>query len=494
MKLHTRIAIAITVLLSFTALAAAQSPWTTLTNTFPGGAAGAMMQLRDGRILVQDFGSTNWYVLAPDATGNYANGTWSAAGNTAAFGYAPLYFGSQVLLDGKTVIVEGGEYNCLGGNCQAVWQTVGARLTYSGNSFTWVQNAPPAGWVNLGDAQSVILADGRYMQANCCNPQRASAFYNGPNSWIPNNNIVGFANDESGYTLLPNGKVLMVDAWATGCSATGSSELFDPTTNTWSCGPTATAQLWDNSGHELGPTVLMYNAKVLQVGATNATSIYNTATNSWSAGPTPPSGLTGYDAPGALEPNGKVLLMLGPPGFVVSCQFMEYDPNTNTVANASNGPICPGNGTWYDYLMILPSGQIMATVADVPVYLYTPTAGVAAGASPTILAASTSLKAGSTNNLLYGKQLNGLTQNNSFGDDEQSDTNFPLVKLTCVSGGCTAGNVYFALTHDESTHSIAPGTVMYTKFDIPGTVPTGTYKLQSVANGISSNAVVVTVH
>ncbi len=489
MKLFTRFAIAITVLVALASVAGAQS-WTTIPNVFPGAnGAGVMMQLRDGRVLVSDFSGANWYVLTPDATGSYVNGTWSPAGSTAAFGYAPLYFGSQVLLDGKTVIVEGGEYNCITGTCQALWTTQGARLAYSGSSFTWVPNSPPPTWGSIGDAQSVILPDGRYMQANCCSGQ--SAIYLGPNSWGPD--INGHYNDEGSFTLLPNGKVLMVDAWSASCSSSFSTQLFDPTTDTWSCGANTTAQMWDNSGHELGPAVLMYNGKVLQVGATNNTSVYNPAANSWSAGPTPPAGLVGYDAPGALEPNGKVLLMLGPQSFNAGCQFMEYDPATNSLANTVNGSICPSNGTWYDYLMILPSGQIMATIADFPVNVYTPAAGVAAGAGPTILAASTHLKAGSVNNLLYGKQLNGLTQNNAFGDDEQSDTNFPLVRLTCVSGGCTAGHVYFALTHDESTHSIAPGVIMYTKFDIPASVPAGKYQLNSIANGIASNTIIVSL-
>jgi hypothetical protein len=362
-------------------------------------------------------------------------------------------------------------------------------LTYSGGSFTWNPNAPPAGWVTVGDAQSVILADGRYMQANCCSGE--SAFYNGPNSWIPNS--PGPYNDEGAYTLLPNGKVIMTDAWSTACSPSFSSHLFDPTTNTWSCGPLTPSQLWDSAGHELGPTILMYNGKSLQVGATNNTAVYNPKTNSWAAGPTPPGGLTGYDAPGALEPNGKVLLMLGPPGFVATCQFMEYNPATNSLANAPNGPACPNNGTWYDYLMVLPSGQIMTTVADLPVYAYTPAPGVAAGAQPRILASVKHLTAGSVNNVLFGQQLNGLSQNNSFGDDEQSDTNFPLVRLTCVSGGCPVGNVYWALTHDETTHSIAPGIIVATKYDVPASVPNGTYNLNAVANGVMSNTVVVSI-
>jgi hypothetical protein len=124
------------------------------------------------------------------------------------------------------------------------------------------------------------------------------------------------------------------------------------------------------------------------------------------------------------------------------------------------------------------------------VEVYTPASGVDANAVPTILAASTNLTHGTTNNVLYGKQLNGLSQVNAYGDDWQGDVNFPLVKLTSPS----TGSVFYCLTHGDSTHSIAPGTIMYTKFDIPASVPAGTYSLQAVAGGISSNAVTVTVH
>src|SRR5215472_1215912 len=68
MKLYTRIAIALTVLLAFTALAGAQS-WTPLNNQ-PGVAVGPMLQLRDGRILVNESQGPDtgvWLILTPDA-------------------------------------------------------------------------------------------------------------------------------------------------------------------------------------------------------------------------------------------------------------------------------------------------------------------------------------------------------------------------------------------------------------------------------------------
>jgi hypothetical protein len=486
MKSFARIATALTVLLALAGIASAQT-WAPLAHQ-PTAVVGAMLQLRDGRILVrqeQGTASRNWFVFTPDAQGSYANGTWSSAGQLPS-GYTPWYFGSQVMMDGKTVVIEGGEYN--GGT--AVWTTLGARLTYSGSSFTWVSNAPPAGWTTIGDAQSSLLANGKYMQANCCTPQ--NAIYTGPNTWIPAGSVKAIRNDESAWTALPNGKLLAVDVQVNNnCGgSTRSSELYDPTTDTWSCGPQTPVQLWLQADQELGASVLMYNNKVFQIGgAVSATAVYDVASNTWSAGPTPANNLDQADGPAALEPNGKVLAELSPGLFQAGCQMVEYDPSSNTLANTANPQRCPADSSYVGHLMILPTGQIMFTDFRTRVELYTPAPGVVAAAVPTILGSSTNLKIGSVNNVLYGKQLNGLTENNGYGDDYQAATNYPLVKLVSTS----TGNVYWALTHDESTHSIAPGTIMYTKFDIPATVPAGTYKLISVANGISSNAVVVSV-
>ena len=68
-----------------------------------------MLQLRGGRILVNDVCRTDWWVLTPDATWSYVNGAWSSGGNTPSK-YGPIFFGSQGLTDGKTGVIEGGEY------------------------------------------------------------------------------------------------------------------------------------------------------------------------------------------------------------------------------------------------------------------------------------------------------------------------------------------------------------------------------------------------
>jgi hypothetical protein len=296
-------------------------------------------------------------------------------------------------------------------------------------------------------------------------------------------------NDEYGFTLLQSGKVLTVDAkFNNNCNTNVGTELYDPTAGTWSCGPHTPVQLYNAGDEELGSAVLMYNNKVFQLGGNVvASAVYDPTANTWAVGPTPGGGQDQADGPGALEPNGKVLEMLSPGLFQGGCQFMEYNPTTNTLANTSNPTNCPADSSFVGHLMILPNGQIMFTDFSGLVEVYTPTSGTVAGVAPTIFTSTTTFHSGSTNNVLLGKQLNGLTENNAYGDDYQGDTNYPLVRLTS-----STGNVYYAFTHDDSTHSIAAGTVGSTKFDLPS-IPTGSYTLVAVTNGIASNPVNVKV-
>jgi hypothetical protein len=103
---------------------------------------------------------------------------------------------------------------------------------------------------------------------------------------------------------------------------------------------------------------------------------------------------------------------------------------------------------------------------------------------------SSQINSPSSNNALSGTQLNGLSEANAYGDDYQGATNYPLVRLVQVD---PPNNVYYATTHDESTHSIAPGTPNSTQFDVPAGLPGGNYSLSVVANGIQSSAMPVTV-
>ena len=455
--------------------------WTSTINPSPQ-AIGPLLQLRDGRILAhsdQNGDANRWYILTPDSAGSYANGTWSGPYNFPA-NYSPFFFSTAVLLNGN-VISEGGEYNF----GQAVWTNLGAIGTVTPfGGITWAANSPPQGWSNIGDAQAVVLPNGVYFQANSITKQ--TALMNGPNSWIAGGDVLAQRNDESGWTVLPNGKVLAVDVQRnTNCNnSLKSTEYYDPGSNTWACGPETTVQLWNEGDQELGAAVLTYNNTVIQFGgAVVATSVLDLGTNTWIAGPTPPGNLDQADGPAALEPNGKVLAMLSPGLFQGGCEFLEYDPVTNSLTNAPNSPQCPGDSSYVGHMMILPTGQIASVSYETTIHLYNPTPGVVTGAAPKIFLARNYFEKGSKNNVLYAVQMNGLSENNAYGDDYQAATNYPLVRFTDVN----TGKVYYAFTHDDSTHSIAPGTIGFTKFDLNPNMPSGEFYLELIANGVSSD-------
>jgi hypothetical protein len=491
MKVFRIIGIAVLAAVLAASMASAQT-WTNVKAA--PQAIGPLLQLRDGRILAhsdQGGNANAWYILSPASDGSYENGTWTGPYNMQS-GYSPFFFSSVVMLDGKTVLIEGGEYN----NGQAVWTTLGSLGTVTPfGAVTWVSNSPPSGWGTIGDAQNVLMANGTFMQANCCTKQ--TAFYNGPNSWTAGPNVLAVRNDESAYTALPDGRVLMVDVQTnSNCgNSTKSTEYYDPNDNAWHCGPQTTQQLWQQSDQELGSATLFYPSAnhpqggVFQYGGNVvATNVLDIASNTWATGPTL-NNMDQADGPGALEPNGLVLVQVSPGLFNPGCQFQEYDPVANTLAVTASSSQCPGDSSYEGHMMIFPTGQIGSIGFETQIHLYQGKAGIVSGVAPTILASANYLAQGSKNNVLYGKQLNGLTENNAYGDDYMAATNYPLVQFTDVNNG----NVYFAWTHDDSNHSIAQGTIGFTKFDLNPSMPVGTYNMVVITNGIKSNAIRVGV-
>src|SRR6202035_690058 len=69
-------------------------------------------------------------------------------------------------------------------------------------------------------------------------------------------------------------------------------------------------------------------------------------------------------------------------------------------------------------------------------------------------------------------------------------TNYPLVKIINVA----SGHVLYAKTHSHSTMGVATGTTpVYTYFDVPVNIESGSSTVQVIANGIPSGAVTVNV-
>jgi PASTA domain/Divergent InlB B-repeat domain len=475
------------------AAAAGWQPFTSLPPFNPG----VMFLLTDGRVMVQDQGMSNgssgdWWLLTPDAQGDYADGTWAPAASMPS-GYAPLYGGDAVLPDGR-LIVEGGEYD----NGSETWTNQGA--VYDPVANTWTAVAPPDGgtgdWSHIGDAPAVVLADGRFLLGASGSRTAAEAILHPANlTWTTTGAGKTADNAEAGFTLLSSGKVLTVDADLPSCAPARNSEIYDPASGTWaSAGLTPSPMVpcaGDNAG-EIGPQLGMYDGNVFVEGATGVTAVYDTAGEAWSAGPNFPvfdgQQFVASDAASAILPDGKVLLDASPDTGDTPTHFFLFDGTSLTqVADDAGASI---ESSHDGYMLVLPTGQVMFDYRRGPssLELYSDGGTPSPAWAPQVDAVPSDLAAGQTYGV-SGTQLSGLSEGAAFGDDYQMSTDYPLVQIVDNATGA----VTYARTSGMTNRSIAPGAVSCTDFTLPASIPEGASELRVIANGIASAPVSVTV-
>jgi len=497
--------------------ASATSPWTPLVNPPPFGTPGTMLLESDGTVLVHNEpdnnttgGTTDWWKLTPDASGSYADGTWSQIAPMPA-GYTPLYFASAVLPDGR-MIVEGGEY--IGEN--AAWSDEGA--IYDPVTNAWASVAPPPGWTNIGDAASDVLADGTFMLQQPCqtcltNPDLTvdDALLN-PRTlrWtvIPATGKDD-PNDEEGWTLEPNGQLLTLDLWAP-----GETQLYNPRTRTWTfAGSTAAngSPLDPWPVVEIGPQAEMPGGDTFVVGAgssiqeapTACTTDAETQTalyqyqpgtaGTWVAGPEiPPIGGEEYDStdgPASVLPDGNVLFDVSACVYNTPTHFFLYDAASSTLTQVPDVPNAPNDTSYATRMLTLPNGQVLFDDGSSQMEVYTAGGTPDPSWEPSITRLGSRTLAPGRTYGLSGTQLAGLDQGSAYGDDAQDNTNFPLVRIT----NDATGVVTYARTSDWTSVSVAPGTRSATDFTLPPGTPPGASTLVVVANGIPSPPSAVTI-
>jgi hypothetical protein len=491
MKRLKEFGISLLALLALAGIASAQK-WQAL-KTEPSFPVGAIALLSDGTVLLheeQDSTPQKWYKLTPDDTGSYVNGTIKAIASLPS-AYGPFYFGSVVLPDGR-YIIEGGEYN-LG---TADWTNKGEIYDPVANKWTAVN--PPAGWSTIGDAQSVILPTtaGTYMQANCCSTQMS--LFNPKNlKWTATGSGKADWNDEEGWTLLPDGNVLTVDAYVSGGTGTMNSEIYNTAKGTWSSAGSTLVQLWGSSTHEVGPAVLMPNGTVFATGANDSgaghTAIYNTKTAKWSKGPSFPtvkgaSNLDAADAPAALELSGNVIVMTSPGFGGTGAVFFEW--NGKKLSVLPGPPNAASDSSFYGHFLELPTGELLFSDFSTDLEVFTAKGTYNKAWAPTITSVPSTITHGKSYTV-KGTQFSGLALGGAYGDDFQDATNWALVRVTNTS----SGHVVYCKTTFPSSYSVQSGTkAESTTFAVPSTIETGASTLEVVTNGIPSAAASVTVN
>jgi hypothetical protein len=455
----------------------AAGTWTALNNGPPVGVNNCML-LSDGTVLGMN-AAGQCVKLTPNINGSYINGTWTTL---ATMNYSRLFFASQMLTNGN-IFVAGGEYGT--GNTNAE--------IYSPLSNTWTM-APntPGGIDNFLDAISEILPNGNVLVA----PVGPSTYggtliWNAASStWTAGPQLYrGDDQDEASWVLLADSSILTIDPYGQ------NSERYIPSLNQWVNDGNVPVVMYGYGG-ELGAGFLLPNGNAFFIGGTNNTAIYTptgtTSPGTWTAGPVIPNNLAAVDAPAAMMSDGNILCCLGPDGgYDGPSSFYEYNYLSKTFTLVS----APGGGSTYNgsapfgtSMLDLPDGTVLFVGGQNSgsLYIYAPTGTPLAAGQPAINSITQNLNG---SYLLTGTNLNGLSQGAAYGDDEQMNSNYPLVRMT----NSVTGDVYYARTYDWSSTGVMTGAkVVTTEFSLPANLPAGIYSLVVVANGNSSPAVSLT--
>ncbi|MBS1706337.1 MAG: hypothetical protein JST40_10710 [Armatimonadetes bacterium] len=439
----------------------------------------SMFMGTDGSLIVgsEYANSAAWWKYTPSATGSYTSGgTWTQLANSPN---SRLYFSCGVLPDGR-IPMFGGEYL----NFSAVWTN--KCDIYNPATNTWQTLTPPTGWANIGDGTCAVTADGRFYFANAYDT-RTQFFNPATNTFTAGPTALNSTNEE-GWTQLWDDTLIGPDART---SSPFRSERYNPNTNTWNWDGNVPVRIYTAASLEPGAGVTMPNGAVFHTGGPGTNAVYTPSgvpnvIGTWTAAPSFPliSGVQqgAEDAMCTTMPNGKVLCTANrASSFTGPTHLYEYDYRTNSLVQIAD-PEAISNPCYTVHTCLLPTGQVAVSYSTNHILIYTPTTtGINDAWRPYSIVTPSSAAPGD-DILVFGEQINGLTQGSTYGDEGLYNSNFPVISLK----NNTTGTVYYCRTHDHSTMSIGPNHLrQYTKCLIPASVPTGTYSLTLSANGLA---------
>lgn len=315
-----------------------------------------------------------------------------------------------------------------------------------------------------------------------------------------------------GYELGPmlrlqDGRMIVV-------GANQHTALLDPATTplpSWSAGPDIIGNLNGISapfGSDDAPAAILPNGHViiaadagpspvvstgnLKNGSPIITSIPSTAEFQiyWSvSGAGIPSGayITSIDSPtqvhisaNATAEHTSTLTFGGL--FSNPTQLFDFDPTTNAIAPMS--PAIPDDNLPYSpayptRMLILPTGQLLFSDGSAQLWVYTSDDTPNSALRPVINKITYN---GGGVFTLTGEQLNGHSAGAAYGDDDQMDSNYPVIHMVT-----STGEVYYARSFNWSSVSVAGGSTPETvNFTLNPDVTPGNYTVYVSGAGISS--------
>jgi hypothetical protein len=465
---------------------------------------GTAFLLTDGTVMMQEFksffgatwASRRWWKLTPDNSGSYGNGSWSLLADSAV---ARTYFASAVLADGR-VVVCGGEYSDASGQIHPADYDNTCEI-YDPLANTWSSFASPvkpgsmgAIWDEIGDAPCAVLPDGSFL-LGAIDSSNVAKLDPSTLTWTAMKPRHGVGtSEEDSWVLMPDNTIA-----APSCQNPPTTWIYHILSDQWHQGNDLPNSIVDVV-NETGPALLRYDGSAFFLGSNKHTAIYlKTASPQWSNGGDLPNqggkeiGIV--DGPGALLVNGNILFGAGPTDakgdWTSPCWFFEFDGTTFNRTNDPPNNDCP---TYSTRLLLLPDGDIMfCREGDNSFYAYNSSAATPQNSwRPVIQTCPTNVVPGSTIQV-SGLQFNGLSQAVAYGDDSQTATNYPLVRIINKA----SGHVRYCRTFNHTTvdangnvipsMGVATGTaVITTNVAIRDDIENGDSSLFVVANGIPS--------
>jgi hypothetical protein len=173
-------------------------------------------------------------------------------------------------------------------------------------------------------------------------------------------------------------------------------------------------------------------------------------------------------------------------------QFFDFNPSSNTITPMAVVPASTTltRGVYPKRFLTLPTGQVLFSDGTSQASIYTPDGTAAPQYRPVI---NSIVYNGGGVFTLTGKQLNGQSAGANYGDDDQMDTNYPIVRFVATDG---SGKVYYAKTTNWSSVTVAGGLTTPQTVTVtlnPAMMTPGNYAMIVGAAGISSVPTIVNI-
>jgi hypothetical protein len=294
--------------------------------------------------------------------------------------------------------------------------------------------------------------------------------------------------------------------------ATQHTALYNPTTNTWVAGPDVRGTLNgipSPFGADDAPGAILPNGHVIfaaDAGVSGFASSGNVSAGSPVITGIPSTAILQvyWGVQGAGIPGGAFIVSVDSPSQVTisspanattrgdaiswggtfsnPTELFDFDPRTSKIRQVTSAlpdANLPYEGSYPTRMLILPTGQLLFSDDSSQLWVYTSSGKPNPRLRPIITKVS---YLGDRKFRLRGFQLDGQSAGAAYGDDDQMDSNYPIIRMVNPSG-----NVFYARTSDWSKIAVGGGarreTVDFTLS--PGVTP-GDYSLIVSGAGISS--------